>query len=107
LNSPEFPFELSNNFEAGSRQTNLAPQDWQTLLNLIAELLGAIDKILAEADLQFTLAFDKARTEISGDYPFMNPSSGIFEYRAGKIIVREQINAKLLVAGVNEILRRI
>jgi hypothetical protein len=108
LNSLEFPFELSNSFEARARQTNnLAPSDWQLLLNLIAELLGAIDKILAESDLVFTLAFEKARMEISADYPFMNPASGIFDYRMGKITVREQINAQLFVASINEALRRI
>ena len=107
LNSREFPFELSNSFEARARKTNLAPQDWQTLLNLTAELLSAVDKILAEANLEFPLAFEKARMEISADYPFMNPRSGIFDYRAGKIVVREQINASLFVASINEILRGI
>jgi hypothetical protein len=69
--------------------------------------LGAVDKILAEANLEFSLAFEKARMEISADYPFMNPASGIFDYRAGKIIVRKQINAPLFVASINETLRRI
>ena len=107
LNQPEFPFELSNNFEDRARQTNLAPQDWQMLLNLTAELLSSIDKTLAGANLEFTLAFDKARMEISGDYPFLNPASGIFDYRMDKITVREQINAKLFAASINEALRRI
>jgi len=107
LNPPEFPFELSNNYEARARQTNLSPQDWQMLLNLTAELLSAIDKTLAGANLEFTLAFEKARTEIMSDYPFMNPASGILNYRNGKITVREQLNAKLFAASINEILRRI
>jgi hypothetical protein len=77
------------------------------LLNLTAELLSAIDKSLAGANLEFTLAFAKARTEIMSDYPFLNPASGIFDYRTGKITVSEQINAKLFAASINEILRRI
>lgn len=105
--STEFSLELNNKFEARARQANLAPEDWQMLLNLTAELLGAIDKILAEAHLEFTLAFEKARTEICGDYPFMNPASDIFRYQSGKIVVRRQINANLFVASINEILRRI
>lgn len=104
---PEFPFEFSNKFESKARQLHLAPQDWQMLLNLTAELLNAIDKTLAGANLEFTLAFEKARTEIAADYPFLNPSAGIFDYRLGKITVREQINAKLFVASINETLRRI
>ncbi len=108
LNALEFTFEPGNSFEERARQTNLlAPHDWQMLLNLTAELLTAIDKTLAEANLEFTLAFEKARTEISFDYPFMNPAFGFFDYRTGKITVREQINAKLFVASINEALRRI
>ncbi len=107
LNAPEFPFEFSNNFETRARELHLPTQDWQMLLNLTAELLNAIDKTLAGANLEFTLAFEKARTEISGDYPFLNPAAGIFDYRTGRITVREQINAKLFVASINEAVRRI
>lgn len=104
---PRLPFELKNNFEGKAKQTNLSAQDWQMLLNLTAELLSRIDQTLAEANLEFSLAFEKARVEIAGDYPFLNPAAGIFEYRAGKIIVREQINHKLFAASINEALRRI
>jgi hypothetical protein len=77
------------------------------VLNLTAELLNTIDKSLAEANLEFALAFEKARTEISGDYPFLNPASGVLEYKNGKIIVRRQINVQLFTASINETLRRI
>jgi hypothetical protein len=107
VNPLKLPFEFSNKFEAKARKTNLSPQDWRRLLDLIAELLAVIDKSLAEANLEFTLAFDKARLEIAGDYPFLNPVSGVFDYRNGKVIVREQINAKLFTASINETLRRI
>lgn len=101
------PFKLNNNFESQVRQTNLEPTDWQTLLNLTAELLRTIDKSLAEANLDFAAAFSKARIEISADYPFLNPAADVFNYQDGKLIVREQINARLFAASVNEILRRI
>lgn len=107
LNGREFPFQFSNSFEEKAKKTRLAPEDWQMLLNLIAELLDTIDKSLAEADLEFTLAFEKACSEIAGDYPFLNPANGVFDYRNGKITVREQINPKLLAASINETLRRI
>lgn len=106
-NPLKIPFELSNKFEAKARQTNLAPHDWQMLLNVTAELLDTIDKTLAEANLEFSAAFEKARLEIASDYPFLNPLAGIFDYKNGKIIVRQQINAKLFAAGINETLRRI
>lgn len=103
----KLPFEFKNNFENKARQTNLSTQDWQMLLNLTAELLSQIDKTLAEANLEFSLAFEKARGEIAGDFPFLDPARGVFEYRNGKIIVREQINHKLFAASINETLRRI
>ena len=77
------------------------------LLQLSAELLGAIDKTLAVADLDFSSAFAKACAEISDDYPFMNPSSGAFAYAAGRVTMREQTSAKLFSASINEALRRI
>lgn len=106
-NSPKLPFELNNNFEARAKQTNFPAQDWQMLLNLTAELLNLIDKSLAEANLEFEPAFEKARLEISGDYPFLNPASNVFDYKNGKVIARQQINAKLFAASINEALRRI
>ncbi|MDQ3179604.1 MAG: hypothetical protein M3Q33_03690 [Acidobacteriota bacterium] len=105
LKLPKFPFELSNRVEA--KQTNLSPSDWEMLLDLTGELLRTIDKNLAEANLNFSTAFEKARLEISGDYPFLSPISGVFDYKNGKILMEKQVNATLFVAGINETLRRI
>lgn len=100
------PFELDNDFETKVRQSTFAPSDWQTLLNLTAELLRTVDKLLVEANLDFLSAFEKARAEIADDYPFLNPAADIFSYRDGKLVVREQINVKFFAASINEILRR-
>ncbi len=104
---PELPFEFSDNYEAKVKHLDFPTQDWQMVLNLTAELLNTIDKALAEANLEFAAAFEKARAEISGDYPFLNPAADIFDYVNGKIIVRRQMDAKLFTAGINETLRRI
>lgn len=105
---PNFPFDLTNEVEARARQTQqISPQDWQTLLQLVGELFGAIDKTLAGARLNFSAALVKVNAEIAVDYPFLNPASGVFEYAGGKATMREQTSAKLFVAGVNESLRRI
>jgi hypothetical protein len=107
LKLPKFPFELSNRVEAKAKQTNLSPQDWNMLLDLTGELLRTIDKSLAEANLNFSTAFEKARIEISGDYPFLSPISGVFDYKNGKVSMEEQVSATLFVASINETLRRI
>lgn len=105
---PDFPFALSNEVENKARQLNhLSPEDWRTLMRLVAELLGTIDKTLAEAKLNFSSAFTKVRAEIAADYPFLDPASGVFDYAQGKMTMREQVSAKLFVASINEALRRI
>lgn len=107
LKLPKFPFELSNRVEAKARQINLSPTEWQQLLDLTGELLQTIDKSLAAVNLHFPTAFEKARIEISGDYPFLSPISGVFDYKNGKISMEEQVSASLFVASINETLRRI
>ena len=102
LKLPKFPFELSNRVEARARQTTISPQEWQILIDLIAELLNTIDKSLAESNLNFSIAFEKARIEISGDYPFLSPISGIFSYKDGKISMEEQVSPTLFAASINE-----
>jgi len=102
-----FPFELKNKVEEKARQTNLSPEDWQTLLSLTGELLETIDKTLASAHLDFAAAFEKARAEVSADYPFLSPNSDVFAYKDGKIEMREQISAKLFTASIVETLQRI
>lgn len=105
---PNFPFDLTNEVEARARQAQqLSPADWQTLLQLIGELLGTIDKTLAEARLNFSGALLKVRAEIAADYPFLNPANDHFAYADGKVAMREQMSARLFVAGINESLRRI
>jgi hypothetical protein len=104
---PDFPFELTNRVEEKAKKKQLSAADWQTLLNLTAELLRTIDDSLANADLDFAAAFQKARSEITTDYPFFDPNLNTFSYTSGKVRLAEQISAKLFVAGINGALRRI
>lgn len=99
--------DLPNRSEAKFKTAAFSPEDWQTLLNLTVEMLGTIDKTLAEANLNFTPAFKKACAETSFDYPFLNPAAEIFQYWDGRLTVREPVNPKIFVAGICEALRRI
>ena len=107
LKLPKFPFDLSNKVEAKAKQTEISTFDRQTLIDLISELIGTIDKSLSAANLDFSSAFEKARLEISEDYPFLHPVSGTFSYKNGKIEMDEKISAMVFVASINEALRRI
>ncbi len=105
---PDFPFRLSNKVEERAKEVqSIANEDWQILLNLTVELLGVIDKSLAQAKLNFKSAFRKASAEIADDYPFLNPANDIFEYSNGRIKMTEQINPKIFVSSIMEVLRRI
>ena len=101
------PFQLSNNVETRARAGVLAPQEWQMLLDLTGEFLGAIDRRLAEENLNFKTAFIKASAEIVNDYPFLHRGKGIIDYNQGKITMSEQISANIFVNGIMEVLRRI
>jgi hypothetical protein len=103
---PNFPFSLSNSVEQKAKLNGTSPQDWQTILQLTGELLWTVDTNLAEANLNFSVALRKAQSEISADYPFLDPNDGIFRYDSGKVIMQEQVSGKLYVASLNEILRR-
>ncbi|MDQ3129982.1 MAG: hypothetical protein M3Q99_04380 [Acidobacteriota bacterium] len=107
LKSTEFPFEFSNNVESKARQNQISETDWQMLLSLTNEILRTIDESLARNNLNFAAAFQKACAEMSSDYPFLNPNAGILAYKNGEIEMREQMNAKLFAAAINETLRRI
>lgn len=104
---PKLPFVLSNKVESKVRQHQLSPEDWQTLVNLIGELLKNFDESLAAAELDFSAAFQKACYEISADYPFLHPANGALSFQNGKLEMREQISPKLFAASINETLRRI
>jgi hypothetical protein len=93
--------------EVKKKASYLSPQDWKELITLTASLLSAADNILKAANLGFTDAFDKARLEISNEYPFLHPAHETFLYAHGRVIIREEINPALLVSGVSECLRRI
>lgn len=107
ISMPEFPFEFSNNVENKARKRKLSPNDWQTLLNLLSELFDTVDKTLAAANLDFTAALQKARAQVSSDYPFLDPASNVFGYKNGKITMGEQTDAKLFVASIVEVMQRI
>lgn len=104
---PEFPFRLTNNVEAKAQRAKVSPEKFQTLVKLFAEILGMIDKNLAEANLNFAAAFEKACSEISGDYPFLRAQENIFLYKNGEIKIGGQINPNQFKSSLLEAVRRV
>ena len=106
-NRSPLPLEFTNRVEDRARQTQLTEQEWQTLLQIVGEILGAAEEVFAAANLNFERALTAARAEISGDYPFLHPAAGAFRYRGGAAEMSEKGNAKLLAASINESLRSV
>jgi hypothetical protein len=106
---PLNPFDFSNKVEERAKEKfkKIPAEEWRSLMQITAELLLAIDRALAENGLDFAAAFEKARAEIAADYPCLAPKTGLFAYRSGQVIMREQINPKTFTAGINEALSRI
>lgn len=104
---PDFPFRLSNNVEAKARQEKISAEEYQTLVQLLAEILGMLDKTLAAAKLDFPAAFTKACAEIGNDYPFLKPEENIFEYKNGVINLSRKVNPNQLTSSLLEAARRI
>ncbi|MGI9035014.1 MAG: hypothetical protein ACR2GD_03135 [Pyrinomonadaceae bacterium] len=106
-NDAPLPLEFTNRVEERARQTQISEQDWQTFLQFAGELFGAVDEILKSANLNFPAMLTNARLEISADYPFLNPHSGVFNYRNGTVEMSAQVSAKLFAASIGEVLRRV
>ena len=104
---PEFPFALSNEVAGKARKAREKGVEFDMLVKLTSELLGAVDQSLAKADLHFQAAFAKACGEISDDFPFMDPARKEFEYSDGTVRVHVDQDPQALVSGVGEALRRI
>lgn len=85
----------------------LSAPDWEELTSVTAALLGAVDDVLKAARLGFPDAFNKARAEISHEYPFLHPEQGILLYAHGGVMLKEEVAPNLLVSGICECLRRI
>ena len=95
--------ETSRRFAGQTLRPAVPAAEYGMLLDLTAELLETIDRSLAKADLDFSSAFAKARSEISADYPFL-PA---LRYAEGKITGDAPVNPQMFVAGMLEALGRI
>ncbi len=102
-----FSLDFQNEANRRMNSQQFSENDWRELLALSQVVLQIFDKNLAQAQLDFSPAFRKSRTEIAQDYTFFNPANLIFDYQNGKISMAEQVNPQLFIAGLCEALSRI
>ena len=81
--------------------------DWDTLLNLTAELLRTVDRSLERAGLPFAEAFENACAIVAQECPFIDPNRGLFEYSGGSVRVDAAVSKELFLNAVLKALGRI
>ncbi|HKQ52376.1 MAG TPA: hypothetical protein VJT74_08415 [Pyrinomonadaceae bacterium] len=81
--------------------------DWSDLLRLSGELIGTIERAALATGSDFAALFREVRREMADDYPFLDPTTGRFEYGNGEVWLRAKPAARAYVSGLSEALRRV
>ncbi|MEO8648562.1 MAG: hypothetical protein ABI539_05290 [Acidobacteriota bacterium] len=78
--------------------------DWPILLQLLSELIAAIDDETAKVPLDFESAFKGACRRLSLQYPFLDPASDVVKYVSGHLTVKGYVDPELLTVAMGEVL---
>src|SRR2546425_5279542 len=71
------------------------------------ELIGAVERAVYGAGVDFADLLRSARVELADDYPFLDPTSNEFQYANAVVTLKNEPSPSAYVAGLSELLRRI
>jgi len=71
------------------------------------ELIGAVERAVNGAGVNFADRFRSARVELADDYSFLDPTSNEFQYANSVVTLKDEPSPSAYVAGLSELLRRI
>ena len=71
------------------------------------ELIGAVERAVCGAGVDFADLLRSARVELADDYPFLDPTSNEFQYANAVVTLKDEPSPSAYVAGLSELLRRI
>ena len=93
--------------ENGKASPDRSPAGLKDLILILQEVLSRAEKFVDGASRKgrFLTAFKKSLLEKSGEYPFLDPFSGEFEYRDGLIRFTGAADEKDFAKGIAECLR--
>lgn len=80
--------------------------EWRELMRLSGELIATVERAAASVGGDFNQIFRSIRLGLAEDYPFLDPTTGRFEYDKGRVrlhMLRPGVNA--YVQGLTECLR--
>ena len=81
--------------------------DWDNLLAASAELIAAVERAADSVHEDFASHFRSALIAIGDDYPFLDPTAGIFQYRNAKVHLRQQPDGADFISSLTESLSRV
>lgn len=89
------------------KANRVAIDDHELLVEVTGELLKTIDGALDRAGLDFSSVFEKACSDISVEYPFLDPSKRMFKYSAGLVYVNHNTDTQLLPKSLGKALAQV
>src|SRR2546421_2476358 len=77
------------------------------MTKLSGELIGAVERAVNGAGVDFAYALRSTRVELADDYSFLDPTSNEFQYANSVVTLKDEPSPSAYVAGLSELLRRI
>ena len=96
-----------------SKALSVVPRDqndqneWTAMTNTSGELIGAVERAVNGAGMNFANLLRSARVELADDYSFLDPTSNEFQYANSVVILKDEPSPSSYVVGLSELLRRI
>ena len=81
--------------------------DWEELQAASGELIAAVERAVKSVGEDFSARFRAALIAIGDDYPFLDPTAGVFQYSDAKVQLREYPDAGAYVLSMTESLSRV
>lgn len=81
--------------------------DNSELATATSEVIAAVERAATIVGADFNAAFHSARVELGDDYPFIDPTSGTFEYEAGVAKLDATTPETTVVKGVSGVLKKV
>ena len=107
------PIAASSDDAEASKVLSVVPGEPTDQNELIAmtkvsgELIGAVERAVYGAGVDFADLLRSARVELADDYSFLDPTSNEFQYANSIVTLKDEPLPSAYVAGLSELLRRI
>ena len=107
------PIAASSDDAEASKVLSVVPGEPTDQNELIAmtkvsgELIGAVERAVYGAGVDFADLLRSARVELADDYSFLDPTSNEFQYANSIVTLKDEPSPSAYVAGLSELLRRI